>query len=199
MVFESKLPGISVPNVNIVKFVLDECKRRASDNHAVFVDSDSEESLTVDQLESLVHGFANGLRTKCGIRTGDVVATFATNSIYYPVVAYGIVASGAVCTPANPSYTPRELAHQLTNANCKAIIVGDGLLDTVTQALDLMEHPVEHVLSLDEARTNGPTSIFNLIVEPETSAFDSADQPTDFKSAPAYLCYSSGTTGKPKG
>ncbi|KAJ2482832.1 hypothetical protein IWW56_000840 [Coemansia sp. RSA 2131] len=180
MIFESKLPSINVPNVNLAQFVLNECKSRTSGNHEVFVDSETNEAITVEQLELFVHGFANGLRLKYGINAGDVVATFAGNS--------------AVCTPANPSYTPRELAHQLSNAKCKAIIVGDGMLDTVMQAMDLLEHPIEHILALDESRTNGPTSIFRILT-------DSAHEFTavDYKSAAAYLCYSSGTTGKPKG
>ncbi|KAJ2446291.1 hypothetical protein IWW46_001007 [Coemansia sp. RSA 2440] len=192
MIFESKLPNINVPDINLAQFVLDECKSRTQAHDAVFVDSETNESITVEQLELFVHGFANGLR-KCGINEGDVVATVAGNSIYYPVVAYGIIAAGAVCTPANPSYTPRELAHQLTNAQCKAIVVGDGMLDTVTQALDLLEHPIDHILALDESRTNGPTSIFRMLTN-TAPAFT----PVDHNSA-AYLCYSSGTTGKPKG
>ncbi|KAJ2500980.1 hypothetical protein GGH96_002297 [Coemansia sp. RSA 1972] len=194
MIFESKLPRISVPNVNLVQFVLDECKSRTQATDPVFVDSESNECITVEQLEVLVHGLANGLR-KCGINEGDVVATVAGNSIYYPFVAYGIIAAGkwAVCTPANPSYTPRELAHQLANAQCKAIVVGDGMLDVVMQALDLLECPIEHVWALDESRTNGPTSIFRMLTD-SAPAF----APTHADSA-AYLCYSSGTTGKPKG
>ncbi|KAJ2186190.1 4-coumarate--CoA ligase, partial [Coemansia sp. RSA 522] len=181
MIFESKLPNINVPDINLAQFVLDECKSRTQAHDAVFVDSETNESITVEQLELFVHGFANGLR-KCGINEGDVVATVAGNS-----------QARAVCTPANPSYTPRELAHQLTNAQCKAIVVGDGMLDTVTQALDLLEYPIDHILALDESRTNGPTSIFRMLTN-TAPAFT----PVDHSSA-AYLCYSSGTTGKPKG
>ncbi|KAJ2147618.1 hypothetical protein IW142_001552 [Coemansia sp. RSA 564] len=160
MIFESKLPNINVPDINLAQFVLDECKSRTQAHDAVFVDSETNEAITVEQLELFVHGFANGLR-KRGINEGDVVATVAGNS--------------------------------LTNAQCKAIVVGDGMLDTVTQALDLLEYPIDHILALDESRTNGPTSIFRMLTN-TAPAFT----PVDHNSA-AYLCYSSGTTGKPKG
>ncbi|KAJ2142389.1 hypothetical protein IW136_001977 [Coemansia sp. RSA 678] len=80
MIFESKLPNIHVPNVNLAQFVLDECKSRTQAHDTVFVDSETNEAMTVDQLEMFVHGFANGLR-KCGINEGDVVATVAGNSV----------------------------------------------------------------------------------------------------------------------
>ncbi|KAJ2303536.1 4-coumarate--CoA ligase, partial [Coemansia sp. RSA 2706] len=194
MIFQSQLADIEVPNMNLVQFVLGECRRRASANHQVFVDAETDEALTLDELESLVYRVANGLRTRYNIQPGDVVATVAGNSIYYPIVAYAIVAAGAVCTPANPSYTPRELAHQLGNSQCRAVVVGDGLLDQVSEALLLTEHRVEHVLHLDEARSGAAGSIFELAAEP------ALEPPAlDYAQAAAYLCYSSGTTGKPKG
>ncbi|KAJ2360082.1 hypothetical protein H4S01_005884 [Coemansia sp. RSA 2610] len=107
---------------------------------------------------------------------------------------YAFTGLGAVCTPANPSYTPRELAHQLGNSQCRAVVVGDGLLDQVSEALLLTEHRVEHVLHLDEARSGAAGSIFELAAEP------ALEPPAlDYAQAAAYLCYSSGTTGKPKG
>ncbi|KAJ2804702.1 hypothetical protein H4R20_002399 [Coemansia guatemalensis] len=204
MIFESKLPRIEVPNVNVADYVLSECERLSSANHRAFVDSATDEYVTVDQLISYTKRFAMALRSRCGIRAGDVVATFANNSIYYPFVAYGIVAAGAICTPANASYTPQELAHQLSNSRCKVVIVGDGLRSTVEQALLLADHKVGHILMLDESRVGCEDSIFQLIESigdakvQEDNPFNSG-QPEDFAVAPAYLCYSSGTTGKPKG
>ncbi|PIA17650.1 acetyl-CoA synthetase-like protein [Coemansia reversa NRRL 1564] len=204
MIFESKLSHIEVPNVNVADYVLSECKRLSSADHRVFVDSATDEYVTVDQLIAYTKRFAVALRSKCGIRAGDVVATFANNSIYYPFVAYGIVAAGATCSPANASYTPHELAHQLSNSRCKVIIVGDGLRSTVEQALQLVDHKVGHILMLDESRIGCEDSIFefmdsmNNTIEKEDDPFSSG-QPEDFAVAPAYLCYSSGTTGKPKG
>ncbi|KAJ2532340.1 hypothetical protein IWW43_003250 [Coemansia sp. RSA 1935] len=85
MIFESKLPNINVPDINLAQFVLDECKSRTQAHDAVFVDSETNEAITVEQLELFVHGFANGLR-KCGINEGDVVATVAGNSVSIDIV-----------------------------------------------------------------------------------------------------------------
>ncbi|KAJ2360083.1 hypothetical protein H4S01_005885, partial [Coemansia sp. RSA 2610] len=81
MIFQSQLADIEVPNMNLVQFVLGECRRRASANHQVFVDAETDEALTLDELESLVYRVANGLRTRYNIQPGDVVATVAGNSV----------------------------------------------------------------------------------------------------------------------
>ncbi|KAJ2717191.1 4-coumarate--CoA ligase [Coemansia spiralis] len=204
MVFAPSLPPIEVPAVNLAQHVLGECRQRAGPDHAVFVDSASGESLTVEQLTTLVRRLARGLRAS-GIRAGDTVAVFAANSIYYPVVAYGIVAAGAVCAPANPMYTPRELAHQLADMKCCAVVVGDGLQDTVAEAQRLAGIALDHVWAMDEAQTRREGSVF-LVADAAASSSDGEDDspialdsepPTD--TTAAYLCYSSGTTGRPKG
>ncbi|KAJ2412305.1 hypothetical protein GGI10_003761 [Coemansia sp. RSA 2530] len=202
MLFASKLPGITVPDINLVEYVLSECESKSSADHTLFVDSSTDESLTVAQVKSQAFRFAAGLRSRYDIQAGDVVAVFARNSISFPIAAYGVVASGATCTPANPSYTPKELAHQLSDSHCKAIIVGDGLHETVAEALTHVSHTVEHILSMDEARKCAPHSIYEVMeAEPAadgTTPFASG-QPVSFSTAPAFICYSSGTTGKPKG
>ncbi|KAI9501054.1 hypothetical protein GGI25_005620 [Coemansia spiralis] len=200
MVVTSTLPPIDIPDANVVDYVLAECQRLRSPGHTLFVDSSSGESMTAAQVQSLTYRFAAGLRNKCNIKAGDTVAIFARNSIIYPIAAYGIVATGAICTPSNPAYTPHELAHQLSDSRCKVVIVGDGLQAAVTKALELVHHKVECVLAMDEARSGCDESIFS-VMAPEadaTSPFASG-QPSDYATAPAYLCYSSGTTGKPKG
>ncbi|KAJ2784212.1 hypothetical protein H4R18_001267 [Coemansia javaensis] len=208
MVYESQLPPIDVPGVNVVEYVLGECRKRCEPGRAVFVDSDTGEALTLDGLEALTRGFARGLRAS-GIRPGDTVTVFAANSIYYPFVAYGILAAGAVCAPANPQYTPRELAHQIADSGCRAIVVGDGLGDTVAKALHLAGRAVDHVWALDESRTMCDGSVFRVADAAAAAAAaagggdgdgdDRIEPLADPVTAPAYLCYSSGTTGRPKG
>ncbi|KAJ2004619.1 hypothetical protein GGI04_002450 [Coemansia thaxteri] len=194
MVFESGLPNVSVPDINLVDYVLGECERRSSGaDHTLFVDSTTSDSLTLGEVKSRTLRFANELRSRYSIGAGDVVAIFARNSISYPIAAYGIVASGATCTPANPSYTAQELAHQLSDSRCKAIVVGDGLLKTATEALALISHTVGHVLSMDEVLD--PANAEDI----EAACPFVSGQPASFSTAAAYICYSSGTTGKPKG
>ncbi|KAI8318183.1 putative luciferase [Martensiomyces pterosporus] len=197
VVFASRLPHLSIPDVNVVEFVFSECEKARGLSHQVFVDPSTGRSLTASELKSCVFRLAAGLRRNIGLVAGDVVGVFAPNSINYPIAAYGIVASGAVCAPANPTYSPRELAHHLSKAKCEAIVVGDGLISTVKEALALTEHAVKHVLLMDESNSHCEGSIFNVMSEDDENPFGDG-QPSDFATAPAYICSSSGTTGKPK-
>ncbi|KAI8323626.1 acetyl-CoA synthetase-like protein, partial [Martensiomyces pterosporus] len=165
--------------------------------HQVFVDSSTGCSLTAGELKSYIFRFATGLRKSIGLVAGDIVAVFALNSINFPIAAHGVVASGAVCALANPTYGPRELAHYLSNAKCKAIVVSDGLMQTVKETLTLTEQTVKHVLLMDESNSHCEGSIFNTMSEDDENPFGDG-QPSDFGTAPAYICSSSGTTGKPK-
>ncbi|KAI8318817.1 putative luciferase [Martensiomyces pterosporus] len=198
VVFTSKFPRLSIPDTNAVAFVLSECEKARGPAHQVFVDSATGRSLTVSELKSYAFRLAVGLRRNIGLDAGDFVGVFAPNSINFPIAAYGIVASGAVCASANPTYSPRELAHHLSETKCRAIIVGDGLMQIAKEALALTEHAVEHVLLMDESNSHCEGSIFNVMSEDDENPFGDG-QPSDFATAPAYICYTSGTTGKPKG
>ncbi|KAI8319086.1 acetyl-CoA synthetase-like protein [Martensiomyces pterosporus] len=198
VVFASKLPRLSIPDTNVVEFVLSECEKTRGLAHQVIVDSSTGRSLTAGELKSYAFRFAAGLRRNIGLVAGEIVAIFAPNSVNFPIAAFGIVASGAVCAPANPTYSPRELAHHLSETKCKAIVVGDGLMPTVKEALALTDHAVGHVLLMDESNSHCEGSIFNAMSEDDENPFDDG-QPSDFATTPAYICSSSGTTGKPKG
>ncbi|KAI8318492.1 acetyl-CoA synthetase-like protein, partial [Martensiomyces pterosporus] len=198
IVFASKLPHLSIPDMNVVEFVLSECEKTRGLTHQVFVDSITGRSLTVSELKSYAFRFAAGLRRNIGLVAGETVVMFAPNSINFPIAAYGIVASGAVCASVNPTYGPGELSQYISNTKCKVIVVGDGLMPTVKEALALIEHTVEHVLLMDESNSRCEGSIFNAMSEDDENPFVHG-QPSDFATAPAYICSSSGTTGKPKG
>ncbi|KAJ2452457.1 hypothetical protein EV183_002904 [Coemansia sp. RSA 2336] len=194
MIFESQLPRVQIPNTNLVNFVLSECKRRSSANHPVFVDSETQESITVDQLEHYSEKFARVLQSY-GVQRGQVVAVFANNSIMYPIVAFGIVALGAICAPINPMYTARELAHHLETSKSNVIVVGDGLHAVAQQAV-----AGHTVLYMDEGHAGLDNSVYGLLHAPlDLEDKGEADGHEDYSQMPAYLCFSSGTTGKPKG
>ncbi|KAI8318490.1 acetyl-CoA synthetase-like protein, partial [Martensiomyces pterosporus] len=193
VVFASKLPHLPIPDMNVVEFVLSECEKTRSPTHQVFVDSSTGRSLTASELKAYTFRFAAGLRRNIGLVAGDFVAVFAPNSINFPIAAYGIVASGAVCASASPTYGPDELAHYIFNTKCKVIVVGDGLMQTVKEALTLTEHAVEHVLLMDEGNSHCEGSIFNVMSDDDANPFVDG-QPSDFGTAPAYICSSSGTT-----
>jgi long-chain acyl-CoA synthetase len=79
-----------------------------------------------------------------GLQPGDRVAVMLPNVPQYPVAVVAILRAGMVVVNVNPMYTPRELEHQLQDADCAAIVVFERFARTL-QAV-IAQTPVRHVL-----------------------------------------------------
>jgi len=73
---------------------------------------DGTQSLTFAEFTELVERVAGGLRAR-GIGPGDHVLIHLPNSLWYPVVYYAILASGAAAAPVNPAQPAPALREQL--------------------------------------------------------------------------------------
>lgn len=196
MVVNSLLPDISIPNINLVDYLLTQSHQRHpqdADTHRVFVDAITDESLTLDEFSQMARQLGRGLQHHFGVKPMDVVAIVSNNSIQFPVAVYAILLMSAICSPTNPTYTAHEMAHQLKDSGCKMVMVGDaGIQKTVQEAIELagISDQVQDIVRLDAS------NIRTLLINDQEPAVPTE---IDVFSHPAYLCYSSGTTGKPKG
>ncbi|MFT5814801.1 MAG: long-chain acyl-CoA synthetase, partial [Psychroserpens sp.] len=83
-------------------------------------------SITFAELDVLSRDFAAYLQNS-GLKKGAAVAIMLPNLIQYPVALFGILRAGMTVVNVNPLYTPRELQHQLTDSNTKAIVIVDNV------------------------------------------------------------------------
>mgnify|MGYP001815263548 FL=1 len=58
------------------------------------------------------------------------------NMMAFPVAMYGILRAGGVQVNVNPMYTPRELEHQLNDADAETIVVFAGSTPTLAEVID---------------------------------------------------------------
>ena len=135
-----------------------------------------------------------------GIQKGDRVATLAWNTGRHIEAWYGIMGMGAVCHTLNPRLFAEQLCYIINHAEDQAIFTDLTFLPI------LIEHrakipTVKHVIVMtDEAHMAGVGWSGALCFE--TLVADNAADCVwgDFdENAPAALCYTSGTTGNPKG
>jgi long-chain acyl-CoA synthetase len=99
--------------------------------------------LEVDQASDR---FAAGLQNM-GVRKGDRVALMLPN-LPQSVVAYlGVLKAGGVVVNTNPTYTPRELRHQLHDSGAETIVTLSGLYERVAQIRDAT--PIRNVILTD--------------------------------------------------
>lgn len=120
----------------------------------------------------------------------------------------GIIMAGGVFTGANPTYTPRELAYQLTDSGATYLLCSDGGLDTAVEAAKSIGMGLDRVFLFNSAVYDGQgqgvkgTRYWGELIASEQEgsrfAWDPLSTPAEADRALA-LNYSSGTTGVPKG
>jgi len=89
-------------------------------------------SMSYQQLNAASDRFAAGLAA-LGVKAGDRVAMMLPNLPQSLVIFFGILKAGAIVVNTNPTYTPRELQHQLHDSGAETIILLSGLYGRLEQ------------------------------------------------------------------
>ena len=134
-----------------------------------------------------------------GVEPGDRIGTFAWNSFEHLELYFGVPLAGAVCHTLNIRLPQDQLVYIINHAEDKVIFV-DGslvpLLEPIAHQLETVKHFV-----VFNARGGQQINLPNLLHYEDILAVASESYTwrcTDEKMAMA-LCYTSGTTGMPKG
>ncbi len=149
---------------------------------------------TFARVGQLAHGLAS-----IGIEQGDRVATLAWNGYRHFELYYGISGMGAVCHTINPRLSAEQMLYIIGHAGDKALFVDLTFVPLIEALADHLPEGLKLVVMTDRAHM--PESAVDLLCyeellagQPET--FDWPELPEDTAAA---LCYTSGTTGNPKG
>jgi long-chain acyl-CoA synthetase len=175
-------------------------------------------SITFAELDGLSRDFAAYLQSS-GLKKGDAVAIMMPNLIQYPVALFGILRAGMTVVNVNPLYTPRELQHQLTDSNSKAIVVIENIACTLSEVIKNTAIETVFVTSIGDMLSPLKKVVTNFAVKHVKKmipAFDlpnavrflaalkqgrkqSYERPEITGEDLAFLQYTGGTTGVSKG
>ena len=134
-----------------------------------------------------------------GIREGDRVATLAWNTWRHMEVWYGLLGIGALYHTVNPRLFPEQIAWIMNDAEDRIVFVDLTFVPILEQLRDRLRS-VERVVVLTDA-AHMPSTPLDAVPYEDWVAEEDADftwKPLD-ENAAAGLCYTSGTTGHPKG
>ncbi|KAI8084129.1 uncharacterized protein B0P05DRAFT_536257 [Gilbertella persicaria] len=197
MVIQSTLPPIQVPEIGIIQFLFKNTNNTPEDR-PLLIDALTGESLTFGQIKDRILQFAATLQDRFQFKKGDVVAVFSPNQMDYSIPLLGAIAAGGATTLANPNYNPKELAYQLEMTKAKVLIAHASNIQSALAAAELVGLSKSNIFVFDKQAVDGVlpyTQVFlnkRRAVPVELTAEETKD-------SVAYLCFSSGTTGRSKG
>jgi long-chain acyl-CoA synthetase len=176
-------------------------------------------SISYLELDRLSASFGAYLRDVVKLRFGARVALMMPNLLQYPVAMFGALRAGYTVVNCNPLYSPRELKHQLTDSGAEAIVIVENFAHVLaevigstevkhvitTQLGDLLDFPKREVVNfvakfvkkmVPSWNIPGAVPFRSVLARGATARWTATDVgPDDI----AFLQYTGGTTGVPKG
>ncbi len=154
---------------------------------------------TLAKSASRAKQLANAL-TKHGISPTENIATLAWNNYRHYELYFGVAGMGAILHTINPRLFPEQLVYIINHAQDKWLFV-DLTFVPLLEAIKDQITCVEKFIILADENNMPETSLPNVLcyeslIKEESNRFE---WPSFDENQGAYLCYTSGTTGHPKG
>src|SRR5215469_8701444 len=131
-----------------------------------------------------------------GLRKGDRVATLCWNHYAHLECYFGVPAAGGVLHTLNLRLAPDDIAWIANHARDRFLVVDDVLLPLLERFRGAAPFERVLVVPLTGVPVKAPDLSYEAFLEQAPSAFDYAAHDED---DPVSMCYTSGTTGRPKG
>ena len=165
-----------------------EAARKFGDKTALIIGEDRYSFSDVDKLACQLAGGLASL----GVVQGDIVTLYSENRLEWLVTYYGVTKLGAVINPINVMLTPDEVRYVVQNCGAKAIVASHAKAaplagidaDSSVSALISFDTPPEGAIG------------FDALIAADHPCPEMPDVDPDSLST---ICYTSGTTGRPKG
>ena len=216
-------------DIDMYSFIFEHFPRSRPDvrgsGQAMFIDEETGNRYTFEQVKERVDLLAVGLRECAGVSWNTCVGIFSANCIDYPTMIWASHRLGAVVTAANPSFQPSELSYQLESSKATLLFVNQDAQKAGFNAAEKAGIAREKVVVVQDPskiqagmranggkvvrKIEGAWTVAGLVEEGrehvEKHGRASIDKgrrslkPGQAKEKLALLSFSSGTTGLPKG
>ncbi|WP_082918104.1 class I adenylate-forming enzyme family protein [Oceanobacillus sp. Castelsardo] len=149
--------------------------------------------LTYHELYRQVNNVAYQLKYEFGVKKGDRVAFLLMNGTPFVVGVYAALKIGAIAVPLNTKLKSQELEFMLQNSDARILIANKEWWPNLNPILKNTE--LEKIFITDEQSPTGSIPFSTMVEEYTEKEVQVEVDETDN----AFIMYTSGTTGRPKG
>ncbi len=135
-------PQVDIHEFSSIKDILERSCERFRDLPAY---SNLGTTLSYGDVDRLTRQFGAFLQALPGMKKGERVAIMMPNLLQYPVVLFGTLRAGMTVVNVNPLFTARELEFQLKDSRARTVVVVENFASTLQQVL--ARTPVQHVVT----------------------------------------------------
>ncbi|WP_018130864.1 o-succinylbenzoate--CoA ligase [Effusibacillus pohliae] len=151
--------------------------------------------LTYFQVALEMEHIVRFLQQSCGLQRGERVAILSDNSVEYLELLFALAKMGCIAVPLNTRLASAELEFQLQDSGTSVLVVSEAYRETGKRLNANCR--LRHLVSVSELLEQSPVRRI-----PPTDHFAYAplcESTTVSGDSPFVICYTSGTTGRPKG
>jgi fatty-acyl-CoA synthase len=180
-----------------LQYMLSRMRSFPNAGEVVTLDEDGVTRASRGEIVARVDQLARALTT-LGIDRGDRVGTFAWNSQRHLECYLAVPCIGAVLHTINLRLFPEQIVYVINHAQDRVVLIDDSLAPALAPLAPALEH-VEHFIVMGD----GPTGDLPRVLRYEELLEAAGEGPPDYpqldEREASALCYTSGTTGNPKG
>ncbi|CAO3626134.1 unnamed protein product [Mucor fragilis] len=199
MIFESSLPERVFPQITLSDLLFENNAKFRPDQPCYIDAEDRSQMVTFGQVKDIAYKFAAGIQHRFSdFRKGDVVAFYAGNNLTYAAAVHSPVIIGGVATTIDASADVESAAVCLSTVDAKIIIASVETIDNVLKAAKIAGVPSSNIFVFGDEDVQGCLSFNKTFMDHDEKVVPTVWAPEELATAPCYLCFTSGTTGKKK-
>jgi amino acid adenylation domain-containing protein len=160
-----------------------------------------DQALTYEELDTATNQLAQALRA-LGVQRGDRVGIYVAKSLASVISVFGILKAGGIYVPLDPNAPAKRLAYITRNCDINVLLTSGDKLASLSEFF-VDGTPLNSIVVTDDQKDE-PSELpgwVRVLSWKEVRVHDAAPVPTDsaIETDLAYILYTSGSTGEPKG
>ncbi|KAI0224038.1 4-coumarate--CoA ligase-like 5 [Lamellibrachia satsuma] len=194
----SKLSPVNIPdNVSIWDFMRKRLKHHSERNRVALIDGPTGLRYSYRELLASIRNVGIALLQR-GFQKGDILCIISANCCQYPMALHGVLSIGGIVTTCNPQCTGDDIKNQLQDSGARWIVTS---LDNIAKVRDAAQSltDIKEMFIIDDDTDCSSFSALTSHKSTETEIKTAGDVFIDPRNDIAWMFYSSGTTGRPKG